>query len=292
MRKTVLSGAIALAIISFNVNALSVGEMDVKSFLGEPLNVSIDLSTATKSELSTLEVVLAPRESFEQANISYPENAEDLVIEVDSSNKAGAKILVKSINSITEPFVHLLLKISWAGGNMLREYTALIDPTEYKPQPMAKAAASNTKLGVAKPAAKADTAKKNNGETPKVHGRVKSGDSLSAIAALYRPADVTIHQAWMAFYKLNPKAFPDNNLNRIQKGSQILVPTRAQMMAISQSKAAQAVKKLAKPLRAGDSAQVKKPAGKTAPKLVVGGGKDEEPAQPASKDSKKKPANI
>lgn len=171
---------------------------------------------------------------------------------------------------------------------MLREYTALIDPTEYKPQPMAKAAAPNTKLGVSKPAPKADVAKKNNNKTAKVHGLVKSGDSLSAIAALYRPADVSIHQAWMAFYKLNPKAFPDNNLNRIQKGSQILIPTRAQMTAISQSKAAQEVKKLAKPLSAGGSASTKPSASKTAPKLVVGGAKNKEPAQ--TKGLKKKPA--
>lgn len=289
MRKTVLSGAIALAIISLNVNALSVGEMDVRSFLGEPLNVSIDLSSATKSELSTLEVTLAPRSSFAQAQITYPKNAENLLIEVDSSNKGSPKILVKSVNSISEPFVHLLLKISWAGGNMLREYTALIDPVEYKPQPMAKAAAADTKLSVAKPAAKADKSKINNGKAAKVHGLVKSGDSLSAIAALYRPADVSIHQAWVAFYNLNPEAFPDQNLNRIQKGSQILIPTRTQMMAISQSKAVQEVKKLTKPLSIGGSANAKPTTGKVTPKLVVGGGKDEEPA-PAAKRSKKKSA--
>lgn len=283
MRKTVLSGAIALSLLSFNIHALSVGEMNVSSHLGEALNVTIDLNTASKSELSTLEVSLASRDSFKQAGIRYPENPNDLIIEVDTKRKGKPRILVKSLNSISDPFVHLLLKISWAGGNMLREYTALIDPVEYSPKPAAQAVSASTKLGVVKSTNNAVAANKTGGDTPKVHGIVKNGDSLSAIASLYRPADVSIHQAWMAFYALNREAFPENNLNRIKKGSEIRVPTRAQMTAVSPSKAAQEVKKLSQPL--GGSARAKSPATKAAPKLVVGGGKDEEPARAAKKST-------
>lgn len=293
MRKTILSGAIALSLFSLNIDALSVGEMSVNSRLGEPLNVSIVLDKATKGELSTLVAALASRDAFAEAGILYPDNASDLTVEVDTSKKGQPKILVKSINSISDPFVHLLLKISWAGGNMLREYTALIDPSEYDPQPLTNAAAANTKLGIAKPATRAKkvvkTGKENTPKakvdsaanaTAKVHGKVKSGDSLSSIASLYRPSNVSVHQAWIAFFKLNPKAFPDSNLNRIEKGSDIQVPTLAQMTAISQSKAAKEVKALSKPLV--ETAKAKPSAPKAAPKLVVGTEKKQAPAAKAA----------
>ncbi len=278
MRKTVLSGAIALSLLSLNAQALSVGEMNVSSHLGEALDVSIDLSAATKSELSTLEVSLASRESFEQAGIRYPQDPRDLIIEVDTTQKGKPRILVKSINSISEPFVHLLLQITWAGGNMLREYTALIDPVEYTPNPVAQAAASNTQMGAVKPA--------NGADTLKTHGMVESGDTLSKIASIYRPKDVSVHQAWMAFYELNRHAFPDNNLNRIKKGSEIRVPTRAQMTAISASKAAQEVKRLSKPLAGKVRAKPVTSKAEPKPKLVVGGDTEEpagveKPAEPA-----------
>jgi len=287
MRKSVLTGAIALSLLSLNVHALSVGKMNIDSYLGEPLDISIDVQSVSKSELSTLDVSLASRALFTQAGIDYPENADNIQVSLDASAEDNAKIMVTSNNAVSDPFVHLLLQISWSGGNMLREYTALIDPADYKVQPIVKAAAPATSLGVVNPAPVTQTA----GEA-RFHPPVSAGDSLSSIAAQYRPADVSIQQAWMAFYNLNRSAFPDNNLNKITRGSRLRIPSDAQMRAIPKAQAFSEVKKLTRPLKAKVAA-APAPDQKSqisiietlepAPTLVVGGaGKKAAPAAPAT----------
>jgi len=292
----VLTGAIALSLLSLNVHALSVGKMNIESYLGEPLDISIDVKSVSKSELSTLEVSLASRQLFTQAGIQYPENADSINVELDSSKSNDTKILVTSRNSITDPFVHLLLRISWSGGNMLREYTALIDPADYKTQAIAKAASPATSLGVVRTAAatpKTTSVAAAGGAisaSPRYHPTVKAGESLSAIASQYRPADVSAQQSWIAFFNLNPKAFPGGNLNNLSKGARLQIPTVEQMRSISRDEARNQVKNLTRPLtpatakaepvkvaqKAAEPAPVKtmpvaKPVPQPAPTLVVGG---------------------
>ena len=69
MRKTTLAGAIAFSLLSLNIQALSVGSMQINSYLGEPLNISIDLNSIDENEFSTLEVSLASRKMFKVAEI-------------------------------------------------------------------------------------------------------------------------------------------------------------------------------------------------------------------------------
>jgi FimV-like protein len=265
MRKTTLTGAISFSLLSLNIHALSVGSMQVDSYLGEPLNISIDLNSIDENEFSTLEVSLASRKMFKVAEIEYPHNAQNLHIELGPYNDGRAKISVKTTGSVSDPFVHLLLKISWSGGNILREYTALIDPIEYTAEPVAQAVAPETSVGITQPV----STQAESSEA--IFRSVKKGDTLSAIAALFRPSDVTIQQAWMAFYNLNRDAFRDNNLNNIVKGANLQIPSDAQMRAMSQSNAVLSVRKLSKPLSA---AQIKKPTTKELeqklPTLIVG----------------------
>ena len=292
-----LTGAIALTLLSLNVHALSVGKMNIESYLGEPLDISIDVNSVSKSELSTLDVSLASPALFTQAGIQYPDNAKNIHVDLDTSNEDNAKILVTSTNSVSDPFVHLLLKISWSGGNMLREYTALIDPSDYKAQPIVKAAAPASSLGVVKSVSPATTTVAASAAGSAQHHKpVVEGDSLSAIAALYRPADVSIQQAWMAFYNLNPDAFPDNNLNKITKGARLRIPSVAEMKATPKDQALSQVKQLTRPLKATPDKPAKMAPVEetTAPTLVVGGAstaktpvqtaetKQVEPAAPAT----------
>ena len=42
-------------------------------------------------------------------------------------------IKLASRESITEPFVTLLVEVNWARGHLVREYTVLLDPPVYTP---------------------------------------------------------------------------------------------------------------------------------------------------------------
>jgi len=46
----------------------------------------------------------------------------------------GRQVLkLKSTDTITEPFITLLVEVSWARGRSVREYTMLLDPPVYTP---------------------------------------------------------------------------------------------------------------------------------------------------------------
>jgi len=165
----------------------------------------------------------------------------------------------------------------------------LIDPTDYQVEPIVQAAAPATSLGTTKVASKP---KEKTGE--EMYRPVKAGDTLSAIAALYRPSDVSIQQAWMAFYKLNQEAFPDANLNKIEKGTRLRIPDEAQMKAMSRTDAISEVKKLSKPL-AGAGVEKTKAQGTAAPRpatLVVGGSNTAAPIQESSESGQMEGADA
>ncbi len=272
MRKSLIAGAVALSLLSPNAYALSVGSMEIDSHLGEPLDISINIESIDQDEFSTLEVSLASREMFREAGIEYPRDARKLKLELGPYDNGRVTISVKTAGAISDPFLHLLISINWSGGNILREYTALIDPTDYAIEPIAQATAPETSLGLTKAVSAS-----SQGVAEAQFKTVEGGESLSSIAALYRPSDVTAQQSWMAIFNLNQSAFPGGNLNRLQKGARLQIPTDAQMRAVSAAEAIKQVTALTRPLVSTETTKksAPEPRKSTAATLVVGGGGDE-----------------
>ncbi len=243
MKLRALISALALPlIVTSNVYALSVGEMTVNSNLGEPLALSIDVSTDSKSELDSLKVRLAPRAAFEQSGVPYPVDADAIEFSVDATSGKSAILNVSTPNAVDTPYVHLLMQVSWSGGKVLREYVALIDPAGY---------GESAKTATAKTVTLSEVGTESESvvdvEPVKQSGNVitvKSGDTLSSIAQVHRPADISMQQAWVAFYNLNKGAFTSNNIDLLERGAKLTIPTRDQMLALSQVAAISEVKVL------------------------------------------------
>ena len=267
-----IAGAVALSMLSANAYTLSVGSMEIDSHLGEPLDISIAIDSIDQDEFSTLEVSLASREMFREAGIEYPRDAQKLQLELGPYDNGRVTISVKTAGAISDPFLHLLISVSWSGGNILREYTALIDPSDYKIEPIVQAAAPETSLGLTN-----SVSATSQDVTEAQFRTVQPGESLSLIAALYRPSDVTAQQVWLAIFNLNQDAFPDANLNRLQKGVRLQIPTVAQMKAVSAAEAVKQVAALTRPLGGAETAQKSDPVSQKpkAATLVVGGSGDE-----------------
>ena len=243
MKLRALISALALPlIVTSNVYALSVGEMTVNSNLGEPLALSIDVSTDSKSELDSLKVRLAPRAAFEQSGVPYPVDADAIQFSVDATSGKNAILNVSTPNAVDTPYVHLLMQVSWSGGKVLREYVALIDPAGY-----GESVKTATAKIVTLSEAETESESVVDVEPVKQSGNVitvKSGDTLSSIAQIHRPADISMQQAWVAFYNLNKGAFTSNNIDLLERGAKLTIPTRDQMLALSQVAAISEVKVL------------------------------------------------
>jgi pilus assembly protein FimV len=124
------------AILPTNALALGLGEIEVKSFLNQPLEAEIPVISARPGEIDDLLVSLASREAFSRAGLARPRNLLDLRFSV-RKNEAGdeAVIVVSTKDGVKEPFLNFLIEADWAKGRVLREFTVLLDPPFYADQP-------------------------------------------------------------------------------------------------------------------------------------------------------------
>lgn len=133
MLKTLLK-AVGLTVFLawFNLaNAATMGGINVVSALGHPLKAEISLGDLGKNDKSTLSAKLASVNEFQVAGIDYPYSLPKLTFSVDT--RANGEIFLKltSTQPINEPFVSLLVELSWPSGKLLHEYTFLLDPVGF-----------------------------------------------------------------------------------------------------------------------------------------------------------------
>ena len=244
--------ATSLLLASGSVFGLGLGVLDVESNLDQPLNGLITVNVTPGDDLSTLKASVATREEFETLGIDYPEYLKDVNLEVERSGE-GAVLRVSSNGVvIKEPFIHFLVKVTWSGGNFLREYTALIDPPVYaaeSPKSISKprtvgtdqssgdADVSYQPPAIEEPSvvnvdtidepyvddlADTESSQTQNLESSEArYGPVASGETLSFIAQeLQRQVpDLSIYAIMQALFEENPDAFINNNINGLIKGS-------------------------------------------------------------------------
>jgi pilus assembly protein FimV len=134
----ILAAALWLA-ASFTAHAAGLGRITVLSPLGQPLNAEIELVSLQPGEEDALTARLAPSEAFRQAGIE-PSPALSGVRFTVVKRDGRSVIRVTSPQPVNEPFLDLLVELEWPGGRLVREYTLLLDPPEYKgPQAIAAA---------------------------------------------------------------------------------------------------------------------------------------------------------
>jgi FimV-like protein len=105
-------------------------------------------------------------------------------------------------------------------------YTALLDPPDYDPAPVAAAVTANAE----------DSSTLFPGE---IYGPVAQGDTLTWIARRIKaPANITLQQRMVALVKDNAAAFIDGNMNLLRQGASLHIPSERLMSAVSQEQAA------------------------------------------------------
>ncbi len=251
VRKAALALAIAVAWgTSANIetaHAAGLGALTVQSALGQPLKAEIELSSVTPEELQTLSVRLASQQVFKQAGIEFSAVLSTLRFVVDKRDGRDV-IRISSTQAINEPFVDLLVELNWATGRIVREYTFLLDPPELRlgkepeaiaplasvpvpaPEPTPALAPSPSVI----PPASSPVPNPTRVAEPVTQAKikVKSGDSLSKIAARHLPDGVTLDQMLVALYRANPNSFVGNNMNRLKVGAILRLPEPSAVLAV------------------------------------------------------------
>ena len=127
-------------------HALSTGAIEGRSYLNQPLEARIPLTSATADELRSLRVNLAPSEVYQRAGIDLGSELAGLQFRIVADD-GRPYILVTSRDSIRDPFLTFLVELSWGEGRLVREFTLLLDP----PTLMAPAAPPETRQAVIEP---------------------------------------------------------------------------------------------------------------------------------------------
>ncbi len=130
MRKLTLSLAVMAALLPARGYPLGLGEIELNSALNQELNAEIEILSASPEDAEQLIVQLGSREAFNRAGIDRPYLLQQLKFKVVDRNGAPY-IKVYTNSAVREPFLSFLLEIDWPQGNLLREYTLLLDPPVY-----------------------------------------------------------------------------------------------------------------------------------------------------------------
>jgi pilus assembly protein FimV len=132
----IITFCLASLALPSNSFALGLGEIEIHSFLNQPLNAEIEVISARAGEIDDLLVSLASRDSFKRAGLSRPRHLSELRFAVKKSEEGDtAVVLVTTKTAVKEPFLNFLVEADWSKGRVLREFTVLLDPPFYADSP-------------------------------------------------------------------------------------------------------------------------------------------------------------
>lgn len=197
--------------------AVTLGGARVHSFLNQPLNVEIDLIGLLPGQHEELRLRIANDRHFDRLGISYTQFLSALSFDIAKSDGRWI-IRARSTRPVTEPFIDFPLQMTWPGGQMIKQYTLLIDP----PHRIQTARVKRTGRGQAAAPPLSSSAAPSVSQ----YGPVKTGETLWPIAKKLKPRGITTRQMAMALLRANPQAFIEGNMNRLRAGATLEIPQR------------------------------------------------------------------
>lgn len=248
--------AAAIAVLPMATHAAGLGRITVLSALGQPLKAELEV-IATRDEAPSLVAKVAAADAFRQAGIEYSPVLTNLRFSRDIKERGGRRYIeISTDRPLNEPFIDMLVELSWASGRLVREYTFLLDPPDLAPK-MAPAPIAapevKTEPATAVPAAKAPAARPaesrpapdsrppaSSQPTETAGGRshtVAPGETLGKIAAQTRSEGVSLDQMLVSLFRGNKEAFDGDNMNRLKAGKILSIPDAEVAKRVSVSEA-------------------------------------------------------
>ena len=126
----IVAAALSLA-ACFAAQAAGLGRLTVLSPLGQPLLAEIEIVSLQPGEEEGLSARLGSPEAFSQAGIEMSPALLGLRISIERRDRRTL-LRLTTPQPVNEPFLDLLIELQWASGRLVREYTFLLDPPEYK----------------------------------------------------------------------------------------------------------------------------------------------------------------
>jgi len=262
-----------LATLATHAMALQLGRPQIQSKLGEPLKLEVQVSDLSAQEAQEFQANLANATVYQAAKIGRVAGLDNVRVTLVRKGDDLYLLQFQGAEAISEPYVDLLLEFRWASG---RAYRNLGFPLSNGQAPEPTAVASNDSAPAnnlpplpldkpapvavpprpaplpspaKEPAAKAErkpkadkpVAKKpDSGVLTKAGETIEvvQGDTAGQLMMTHTVGgDVSLDQMLMSLLRNNPKAFVDNNVNRLKAGALITLPTEEDVTSIDRKQA-------------------------------------------------------
>ncbi len=244
-------------------NALQLGKIVVTSSQGQPLNAEIEMMLTPGEDLSKLKTSLATKESYESQGIERLAIHNNISVELQKNEKGQTILKLKSTQPVPDPFLDLLIQVDSAKGRNYREYTVLLDPPETpiiqqekivaidKAEPLPMNDKKEVKESVDKNKITFEKENKNNlkpleknkpADLSSKSITVKPADTIYKIARGNKIPGITTEQMVVGIFNLNELAFTNKNINGLEVGQKIALPTKDDFMNLTHAKAMAEIK--------------------------------------------------
>jgi pilus assembly protein FimV len=238
-------------------HALGLGDIHVDTGLNERLAAEIDIVGATPLDLIDLRAAVANRETFLRHGAERPSFLSSMTFKVTQDSQGRPVIAVRSTESFTEPVVNLLVDLHWSHGEVVRQYTLLLDPAGFASNvpaapgipavpnvpatPPVATPIVETKTQTVARQADPPTDQSDAGAEGAVrettHIKVGARATLRGVAwRVGERSESDLQRMMIAIFRANPNAF-DGNINRLHRGAVLTIPSHAEAAAISKAEA-------------------------------------------------------
>ena len=232
-------------------NALGLGDIHVDSALNERLAAEIDIVGATALDLTDLRAAVANREMFLHYGADRPAFLASATFKVTQDSQGHPVLAVRSTEAFTEPLVNFLVDVHWRYGDLVRQYTLLLDPPGFA-TPIRPAGAIPAAPPAATPVVEtqiqtmarqvdppSDPPNTGSQRDARKTTQIKVGAKATLRGIAWRvgersPSD--LQRMMIAIFRANPSAF-GGNINRLHLGAVLTIPSYAEVAAISRADA-------------------------------------------------------
>ena len=210
---------------------------------GEPLEVRLEVTKLAPVSATQLFPLLASETAFTERGIDRPEYLSGLTYAVDTTGGRIA-LVIRTATAWTQPDLTTLVEVFTPAGPVLIPVSVQVaqKPTassvvateEPKRESPAEALVVSPAVEGTKPSVETEENARNQNGADVVKPRqqtllVQNGSTLWRLAKRVQPPNLTIEQVMMALYDENPSAFEYNNVNALEKGKTLVIPTQARM---------------------------------------------------------------
>ena len=252
VRKLAVALALAGGLGSGMAQALGLGEIELQSWLNEPLDAEISLRQSAGVDPGDVFVNVAPESAYQRVGLERNQFLSKLKFEVVTGSDGNLAINVSSREPVREPYLNFLLELTWPNGRLMREYAVLVDPPVYAEESGVQEQVSAPVSSAASAPARQTTTRSPEsvrreaavqraparGYQPDSFGPTGPSDTLWTIAQRMRPdSSVSMQQMMLAIQDLNPDAFIAGNINKLKRGQVLRAPTLDQIQSRTKAEA-------------------------------------------------------